>query len=66
MDYERIGQYIALKRKEKEMTQKVLAEHLGITDRAVSRWERGLGCPDISLLETLAHVSFRNITGSGH
>ncbi len=56
MDYERIGQYIALKRKEKEMTQKVLAEHLGITDRAVSRWERGLGCPDISLLETLAQI----------
>lgn len=38
------------------MTQKVLAEHLGITDRAVSRWERGLGCPDISLLETLAQI----------
>lgn len=41
-------------RKEKGMTQKQLAELLHITDRAVSKWERGLCAPDISLLEPLA------------
>lgn len=54
MDYENIGKFIAKKRKEKNLTQKDLAEQLKITDRAVSRWERGLGCPDISLLEDLS------------
>ena len=41
-------------RKERNMTQKDLAERLHITDRAVSKWERGLCAPDISLLESLA------------
>ncbi len=56
MDCERIGKFIAKKRKEKKLTQKELAEELKITDRAVSRWERGLGCPDISLLELLSKI----------
>lgn len=56
MDYEKIGKFIALRRKEKNMTQKDLAMELKITDRAVSRWERGIGCPDISLLESLAQI----------
>lgn len=60
MDYEKIGLFIANKRKEQNMTQKDLAEKLGLTDRAVSRWERGLGCPDISILEDLSH--FLNIS----
>ena len=38
------------------MTQKDLAERLHITDRAVSKWERGLCAPDISLLESLAET----------
>jgi transcriptional regulator with XRE-family HTH domain len=41
-------------RKEKGMTQRQLAEKLNITDKAVSKWERGLGCPDISILSSLA------------
>ena len=53
MDYDKIGKFIAASRKEKELTQNELAEKLNITDRAVSRWERGKGCPDISLLEDL-------------
>ncbi len=43
-------------RKEKGLTQKELADKLHITDRAVSKWERGLCAPDISLLEPLSQV----------
>ena len=51
-----IGKLIAELRKEKCMTQKELAEKLNITDRAVSKWERGICCPDISLLEDLSKI----------
>ena len=54
MNYETIGKFIQSKRKEKGLTQKELAEKLGVTDKAVSKWERGLGCPDVSILEILA------------
>lgn len=54
MNYERIGKFIAEKRKQKGLTQKQLALKLGVTDKAVSKWERGLGCPDVSILEILA------------
>lgn len=52
----KIGNLIAQKRKEKNYTQKDLASKLGLTDRAISKWERGLGCPDISYLEDLAKI----------
>ena len=54
MNYEKIGEFIAEKRKKKNLTQAELAKKLGVTDKAVSKWERGLGCPDISILEILA------------
>ncbi len=54
MNYDKIGDFIATKRKEKGLTQKELADKLGVTDKAVSKWERGLGCPDVSILEILA------------
>ncbi len=54
MNYETIGKFIQEKRKEKNLTQKELAEKLGVTDKAVSKWERGLGCPDVSILEVLS------------
>ena len=54
MNYEKIGEFIALKRKEKNLTQKDLAKKIGVTDKAVSRWETGLGCPDVSILEILS------------
>lgn len=54
MNYNNIGKFIQQKRKEKKLTQKELAEKLNITDKAVSKWERGLGCPDVSILELLA------------
>ena len=43
-------------KKEKKMTQAELAEKIHVTDKAISRWERGLGFPDIQTLEPLAQV----------
>ncbi len=56
MDNQKTGNLIKEIRKEKGLTQKQLADILHITDRAVSKWERGLSAPDISLLEPLAQV----------
>lgn len=50
MNQEKIGRFIAELRKEKKMTQIDLANKLGITDRAISKWENGRGMPDLSLL----------------
>lgn len=54
MDAQKFGTFIAKCRKEKNMTQSELAEKLMVTDKAVSRWERGKGFPDIALLLPLA------------
>ncbi len=54
MNYETIGKFIQIKRKEKGLTQKQLADKIGVTDKAVSKWERGQGCPDVSILEILS------------
>lgn len=56
MDNEKMARFIAEQRKSKKLTQKQLAEKLGITDKAVSKWERGLSCPDIALLSELANI----------
>lgn len=56
MNVKKIGEFIKIKRKEKGMTQKDLAEKLCITDRAISKWERGICCPDISLLKELSCI----------
>jgi transcriptional regulator with XRE-family HTH domain/DNA-directed RNA polymerase subunit RPC12/RpoP len=50
MDQIKIGRFIAAKRKEQKMTQVQLAEKLGITDRAVSKWETGKSLPDASIM----------------
>ena len=50
MDNLKTGAFIKSCRKEKRMTQKELADRLHVTDRAVSKWERGLSAPDIALL----------------
>ena len=50
MDQQKIGRFIAERRKNKNLTQMQLAEILGITDRAVSKWERGLSLPDSSIM----------------
>ena len=56
MDKEKTGQLITELRKEKGMTQKQLADALNVTDKAVSKWERGLSFPDISMLEPLSEL----------
>ncbi len=54
MDNNKIGKYIASRRKEKGLTQQELGDKLFVTDKAVSKWERGLSLPDITILEKLA------------
>ena len=56
MDTTKIGELICTLRKEKGLTQVQLAERLNVSDKAVSKWERGLGCPDVSLLARLSQV----------
>ena len=56
MDQRRIGAFIAEKRKALHLTQAQLAEKLGITDRAVSKWERGISLPDASIMLELCKL----------
>lgn len=56
MNQEQIGKFIAQLRKEKKLTQIDLASKLGITDRAISKWENGRGMPDLSLLMPLCEI----------
>lgn len=56
MDNNKIGKFIASLRKEKNLTQQELGDKLFVTDKAVSKWERGLSLPDISLLNKLAKI----------
>ena len=51
-----LGTMIAELRKQHGMTQLELAEKMGVTDKAVSKWERDLSCPDINSLPTLAEI----------
>lgn len=55
MDQQKIGLFIASLRKEKNLTQAQLGERLGVTNKTVSRWERGNYLPDISLMPVLCH-----------
>lgn len=56
MDCAKIGKLIYTLRKEKQLTQQELADYMNISDKAVSKWERGIGCPDVSLLPELAEI----------
>lgn len=51
-----LGMMIASKRKEKGMTQLELADLMGVSDKAVSKWERDLSCPDVNSLPKLAEI----------
>lgn len=61
MDCNKIGKLIYTLRKEKDMTQKQLADLMNISDKTISKWERGLGCPDVSLLPELSQILGVNI-----
>lgn len=56
MDHTKIGGLIRRLRQERGMTQRQLAERMGIRDKTVSKWERGMGCPDLSLLPDLSDI----------
>ena len=56
MDQLKIGKFIAECRKQKSLTQMQLAESLGITDKAVSKWERGIAMPDSSIMLELCNI----------
>ena len=56
MDQIRIGKFISSKRKEKNITQNELSEMLGVTDRAVSKWENGVCLPDASNMPDLCKI----------
>lgn len=53
MDQQKIGVFMAACRKRKKLTQRQLAEKLGVTDRSVSNWENGVCLPDASLYQSL-------------
>lgn len=53
MDQIKIGKYISLKRKEKNLTQQQLAEKLGVSNKTISKWETGKNIPDYSIIEYL-------------
>ncbi|MDB8805238.1 helix-turn-helix domain-containing protein [Romboutsia sp. 1001216sp1] len=63
MDCKKVGKLIYELRKEKNMTQKQVAELMNISDKTISKWERGLGCPDISLLLKLSDIFGVSIDG---
>ena len=56
MDNAKIGKLIYKLRKEQNMTQLQLAQQMNISDKTVSKWERGLGCPEVSLLPELSKL----------
>lgn len=56
MDLTKIGKYIAAKRKQLGLTQKQLADKLGMSDKSVSKWERGICLPDVSLYMELCDL----------
>lgn len=61
MDCKKVGELIRMRRLEKQLTQKQLADAMYLSDKTISKWERGLGCPDTSLLADLANLLEINI-----
>lgn len=56
MDCKKVGALLRQLRTERGLTQREIAERLFVSDKAVSKWERGLGCPDISALDSIADL----------
>ena len=62
MDLKKTGLFISGSRKDKGLSQQELADKIGVTDKAVSKWETGRGFPDVSILKTLSGVLEVSIT----
>ena len=56
MDQKKIGGFIATLRKEKKLTQKALAQMLGISEKTISKWECGGGLPEVMYMEPLCDI----------
>lgn len=56
MDLQKVGRFIAERRKDKKLTQEKLGELIGVTDTTISKWERGINAPDISVLNKLSDI----------
>ena len=56
MDCKKVGQLILKLRDEKGLTQKQVADSLNISNKTVSKWECGMGCPDVTLWTELSEV----------
>ena len=56
MSNKTFGEMISSLRKERNMTQNDLAEKMNVTDKAVSKWERNLSCPDVNSIPKLAEI----------
>ena len=56
MDAKKTGKYISDNRKKQGLSQKELAKKLNVTDKAISKWERGLSFPDISMLIPISEI----------
>lgn len=54
MNHAKVGSLIATLRKQHGLTQRQLADKLHLSDKTISKWERGMGCPDVSLLADLS------------
>ena len=61
MDCAKVGGVIRKLRLEKGMTQKELADKMFLSDKTISKWERGQGCPDVTLLSELSHILEVNV-----
>lgn len=61
LDCSKVGTLLFHLRKEKGLTQKQVADRMNLSDKTISKWERGLGCPDVSLLGELSNLFEVNI-----
>ena len=57
MDMQKTGTFIQASRRRLNLSQKALGEYLSVTDKAVSKWERGLSCPDIENLKNIIEIT---------
>ena len=56
LDYVKVGALLLKLRKERGLTQRQVADQMHLSDKTISKWERGIGCPDVSLLSGLSEI----------